>query len=176
MANNFFLNQDPLLFQNSYPSNFSDDTSFKKQMNDAMLQYKMLQQQRQTVDLGATDYIGDLDSLLKTLSSAEEAALKDNAEYQKLNADLTNMIQKELMSSIKWHINSNPTASKNIEQQIVIIKATKDSVDAEQRKNLNEINDYVKNYSNITFDEYRRIKNGENKSGVSPLHEGNYEN
>ena len=80
------------------------------------------------------------------------------------------------MSSIKWHINSNPTASKNIEQQIVIIKATKDSVDAEQRKNLNEINDYVKNYSNITFDEYRRIKNGENKSGVSPLHEGNYVN
>ena len=176
MANNFFLNQDPLLFQNSYPSNFGDDTSFKKQMNDAMLQYKMLQQQRQTVDLGATDYIGDLDSLLKTLSSAEEAALKDNAEYQKLNADLTNMIQKELMSSIKWHINSNPTASKNIEQKIVIIKATKDSVDAEQRKNLNEINDYVKNYSNITFDEYRRIKNGENKSGVSPLHEDNYEN
>lgn len=68
MANNFFLNQDPLLLQNSYPSNFGDDAGFKKQMNDAMLQYKMLQQQRQSVDLGATDYIGNLDSLMKTLS------------------------------------------------------------------------------------------------------------
>lgn len=30
MANNFFLNQDPLLLQNSYPSNFGDDAGFKK--------------------------------------------------------------------------------------------------------------------------------------------------
>ena len=86
------------------------------------------------------------------------------------------MIQKELIASIKWHINSNPAASKNIERQMEIIKSAKDAVDTEQRKNLNEINDYVKNYSNITFDEYRRIRNGENKSGVSPLHEDNYEN
>ena len=57
-----------------------------------------------------------------------------------------------------------------------IIKSAKDAVDTEQRKNLNEINDYVKNYSNITFDEYRRIKNGENKSGKGPLNENDYEN
>lgn len=176
MANNFFLNQDPLLLQNSYPSNFGDDAAFKKQMNDAMLQYKMLQQQRQSVDLGATDYIGNLDSLMKTLSGAEETVLQENVEYQKLNKELTDMIQKELIASIKWHINSNPAATKNIERQMEIIKSAKDAVDTEQRKNLNEINDYVKNYSNITFDEYRRIKNGENKSGKSPLNENDYEN
>lgn len=177
MANNFFLNQDPLLFQNSYTPRFDDGMNYKKQMNDAMLQYKMLQQQQgQATDLGATDYLGNLDNMMKSLSSAEEATLKENTEYQRLNAELTDMIQKELMASIKWHINSNPNASKNIERQIEIMKMAKDTADAEQRKNLNEINDYVKNYSNITFDEYRRIKNGENKTGGKPLNKKEHEN
>lgn len=170
MANNFFLNQDPLLFQNSYNGQPFDDSAFKRQMNDAMLQYKTLQQQQQSqnADFSSIDYLGNLDNLMKSLNSTEETALSENTEYQRLNAELTNMIQKELMASIRWRINSNPVASKNIERQMEIIKATKDSADAEQRKNLNEINDYVKNYSNITFDEYRRIKNGENKTGEKP--------
>lgn len=160
MANNFFLNQDPLLFQNSYTPKFEDTSVYKKQLNDAMLQYKTLQQQGQVPEFGNIDYLGNLDNLMKTLNSNEEDALKENSEYQSLNTELSNMIQKELIANIKWHINSNPNASKNIERQMEIIKNVKNAIDIEQRKNLNEINDYVKNYSNITFDEYRKIKNG----------------
>ena len=55
----------------------------------------------------------------------------------------------------------NPTAVKNIERQMDIIKETNNNLENEQRRNILELNDYVKNYSNITFEEYKRIKNGE---------------
>ena len=30
----------------------------------------------------------------------------------------------------------------------------------EEKQNFNELNDYMKNYSHLTFDEYRKLKNG----------------
>ena len=41
------------------------------------------------------------------------------------------------------------------------MKETSQKVRNEQNQNMNELNDYLKNYSHLTFDEYRRLKNGQ---------------
>lgn len=160
--NNFFLNQDPLLYNNTYSSPFennANDQQLKQQLNDALIQYQALQQ-KQNMSQGPTkDYLGELDILLKNLNESTVEFLNSDEEYKKLNADLQSLIQQEIMNSVKWKINNNATAIKNIQRQNEIIAQVNKTVEAEERKNLSELNDYVKNYSNITFDEYKRIKN-----------------
>lgn len=62
------------------------------------------------------------------------------------------------MSLIRNKINCNPNAVRNIERQMEILKETNSIIEDEKRRNLNELNDYIKNYSNITFDEYKKKK------------------
>lgn len=148
MANNFFLNNDPLLYSSLYqPQQQKEDN-----MEDIMNKYRILQQQ------SAQDYVGKLDEMRKGLDESVITRLAANAEFQKLNAELEDIIRGEMLSTIKARVNMNQTAVKNIEQQIQIIKGVGSQLETEQRQSLNEINDYIKNYSNITFDEYKKIK------------------
>lgn len=153
MANNFFLNQDPLLF------NANED--YKKSYNELLNQYKMYQQQQSQMQApqNTKDYIGDLDRLIKSLGDGTVETLSNNEEYVNLKNELMNMVQDELMLNIKWRLNNNQSAIRNIERQTDIINGVTKKVEEEQRKNLNELNDYVKNYSNMTFDEYKKMKN-----------------
>lgn len=149
MANNFFLNNDPLLYSSLYqPQQQKEDN-----MEDIMNKYRILQQQQ-----SAQDYVGKLDEMRKGLDESVITRLAANAEFQKLNAELEDIIRGEMLSTIKARVNMNQTAVKNIEQQIQIIKGVGSQLETEQRQSLNEINDYIKNYSNITFDEYKKIK------------------
>lgn len=169
MANNFFLNQDPLLYHGATPSQGMDDM-LQQRINDTVLQYNMLQQKRMDIK---DDLIGKLNELTRGLNAETINVLNNNIEYARLNGELQSIIQDEILSNIKWRINSNPTAVKNIQRQMEMIDDAKHAIDDEQRRNINELNDYVKNYSNITFDEYKRIKNGGNINTETPNTDNN---
>ena len=58
-------------------------------------------------------------------------------------------------------LNTNPKIQSNIREQLSIIDETKRSIEREKEASINEMNDYMNNYAHLTFDEYRRMKNGE---------------
>lgn len=158
MANNFYLN-DPLLFQTPYSRGMESEEDIKRQFTDFMTKYNSRQSQQQS-----RDYVGELEDAVKTITSTSSDSLSANEEYNDLRASLSEMIQYELMQTIRWKINSNASAVKNIERQLELIRESNRASDNEQRRNLTEINDYIKNYSNMTFDEYRRMKeSGDNQ-------------
>lgn len=158
MANNFYLN-DPLLFQTPYSRGVESEEDIKRQFTDFMTKYNSRQSQQQS-----RDYVGELEDAVKTITSTSSDSLSANEEYNDLRASLSEMIQYELMQTIRWKINSNASAVKNIERQLELIRESNRASDDEQRRNLTEINDYIKNYSNMTFDEYRRMKeSGDNQ-------------
>lgn len=150
-SNNFYLNSDPLLFSNQP---YRNEDNF----NNMMAQYQMMQQQMNKQQFVQRDYVDELDRVLKSTDQSCISALNGNSEYQRLNMELQSMIQNEIMSLIRNKINCNQNAVRNIERQMEILKETNSMVEDEKRKNLNELNDYVKNYSNITFDEYKKKK------------------
>lgn len=166
MANNFFLNQDPLLYGGSMTQIPGED-AFQQRINDAMAQYSMMQQ-KQNIDTTKGDLLGRLNDMTRSLNPETIAILNGSTEYGRLNSELQGIIQDEILSNIRWKINSNPTAVKNMERQLDIIKEAKQSIEEEQRRSINELNDYVKNYSNMTFDEYKRIKNGQHLETEQP--------
>jgi hypothetical protein len=161
----FYHNDDPLLHQTMFQSsmvnqqnqvNLSDAYA---QMYKQQLMMEMQQQQQQNV---IRDWVGELDNAMKNLDVSTIELLNNDNDFSSLNVQLQTLVQKELMDLVKVKINSNNSAVENIKKQMEIMKNTAQKVKDEEKQNFNDLNDYLKNYSHLTFDEYRKIKNGEN--------------
>lgn len=143
--NNFFLNQpDPLLHNGMYEN-----------IPQSILLQQMQQQQQ------FKDIIGELDESLKSLSPLMVERLSQDQKFSTLNAEFQTIVQQELLSLVKNKLNMNPKIQNNIKDQLDIIEETKRNIEKEKEASINEMNDYMNNYAHLTFDEYRRMKNGE---------------
>ena len=142
--NNFFLNQtDPLLHNGMY-ENIPNPI--------------ILQQMQQS---HYKDILGELDEALKSLSPSVVERLSQNQKFSTLNTEFQNIVQQELLSLVKNKLNANPKIQNNVTEQLSIIEETKRNIEQEKEASINEMNDYMNNYAHLTFDEYRRMKNGE---------------
>ena len=142
--NNFFLNQtDPLLHNGMYEN---------------MPNPIVLQQMQQS---NYKDIMRELDEALKSLSPSMVERLSQNQKFSTLNTEFQNIVQQELLSLVKNKLNANPKIQNNVTEQLSIIEETKRNIEQEKEASINEMNDYMNNYAHLTFDEYRRMKNGE---------------
>ena len=144
--NNFFLNQpDPLLHNGMYET-----------MPNPILFQQMQQQQQQF-----KDNVGELDEALKALTPSMVERLSQDQKFSELNTEFQTIVQQELLLLVRNKLNMNPKIQNNIKEQLGIIEETKRNIENEKEASINEMNDYMNNYAHLTFDEYRRMKNGE---------------
>ena len=144
--NNFFLNQpDPLLHNGMY-ENIPNPILFQQ-----------IQQQQQQFK----DNIGELDEALKALTPSMADRLSQDQKFSELNTEFQTIVQQELLLLVRNKLNMNPKIQNNIKEQLGIIEETKRNIEKEKEASINEMNDYMNNYAHLTFDEYRRMKNGE---------------
>ena len=141
--NNIFLNNDPLLYQNKYP--------------EQPMQYPPLEYYKMPA---SHDYLGELDKELKQLDSNIIEKLNNDLKFQQLNQSLQITIQEELLGIVRNKLNNIPLVVDNIKKQIDIIQDVKNQTKEVERQSMMELNDYMLNYSHLTFDEYKRLKNG----------------
>lgn len=142
--NNFFLNQPDPLLQNGMYENIP---------NPILLQQIQPQQFK--------DNIKELDDALKSLSPSMVERLSQDSKFSVLNAEFQNIVQQELLLLVRNKLNMNPKIQNNVQEQLSIIEETKRNIEKEKESSINEMNDYMNNYAHLTFDEYRRMKNGE---------------
>lgn len=159
--NNFVFSQDPLLYTAlANRQNPQDEYEMRRKFDEAMAQYQSLQQTQTPQKPQIKDYLGEIDCLVKDLDEEVVLTLNSDVEYLKINEDLQKMIQEELMKSVKTKINSNPDAISKMERLKELISgAQKMKTDAD-KKTMADINDYIKNYSDLTFEEYKQLKYG----------------
>ena len=144
--NNFFLNQpDPLLHNGMYEN-----------IPNPILFQQMQQQQQQF-----KDNVGELDDALKSLTPSMVDRLSQDQKFSELNAEFQTIVQQELLLLVRNKLNMNPKIQNNVKEQLGIIEETKRNIEKEKEASINEMNDYMNNYAHLTFDEYRRMKNGE---------------
>lgn len=166
--NNFvFSGTDPLLY-NTMASNVQrqmpPDMDVRQQLDNALAQYQQAQQNLlakqppQLPEKEQKDYLGELDEMVKELDEEVIGRLQVNEEFITLNAEIQQMIQNEIMKSVRWKINSNPEAISKIETLKKTIKTAQKEQQAEEKRNMMELNDYITNYSSMSFDDYKRIK------------------
>lgn len=166
--NNFVFSQDPILYNPTIPQYQADPVEIKKQLDVVMAQYQQLQQARDrsqpSTPPPTTDYLGELDALLSGLDESDLQILNEDSEFIELNNNIQKLIQTEIMNSIKWKVNSHPDISQNVSRLKTIVTNIKKERDNIQKRNMNELNDYIQNYSDMTFNEYKKIKSARNES------------
>jgi hypothetical protein len=157
--NNFvFGSSDPLLYNTIVPrSDYTPDSDIKRQLDSVMQQYQQLQQVKQP-EASSKDWIGEFDRLLKTLDPDIAESLANDQEFTQLNAFIQQDIQNEIMLSIKWKLNGKPEIVQNVKRMMNIIDNYNREKTNEDKKNLAEITDYIQNYSDMTFNEYKQLK------------------
>ena len=142
--NNFFLNQPDPLLNNGVYENIPNPILFQQ-----------IQQQQ------FKDNIGELDEALKALTPSMSERLSQDKKFSELNTEFQTIVQQELLLLVRNKLNMNPRIKNNIKEQLDIIEETKKNIEKEKEASINEMNDYMNNYAHLTFDEYRRMKNGE---------------
>lgn len=167
MSSVFFHNDDPLLRQQPPLTLFQTPNNQNNNVNlsDAYAQmYKQqllmeIQQQNQSNN-NIKDWIGELDNKMKELDTTTADVLIKDKEFSELHNDLQSLIQSELINLVRTKINTNQNAIDNIKRQMEIMKISSQKIKEEEKQNMSELNDYIKNYSNLTFDEYKKLKYG----------------
>lgn len=159
--NNFvFGATDPLLYNNIVPRGqeaiYMPENDVKRQLDSVMQQYQQLQSAK--TESASKDWIGEFDKLLKSLDPEVANQLMENQEFVQLNALVQQDIQDEIMISIKWKLNGKQDTVNRVRRLMEIIDSHNKDKANEDKKNLAELTDYIQNYSDMTFNEYKQMK------------------
>lgn len=157
--NNFVFGSDPLLYSHLTP-NKSPEMDFKAQLDNMIAQYKAMQQSYEDSNK-IRDYIGELDNMIKSLQPELVECLNNNEEYININIYIQSRIQEEIMNNVKWILNKDKDIERKVERAKEIIKDISKEKENIDRQNLSDLNDYIKNYSDMTFNEYKQMKSKE---------------
>ena len=157
--NNFvFGSTDPLLYGSMIPKQeYVSEPDIKRQLDVITQQYQQLQQSKAS-ETPQHDWIGDFDKTLKELEPELVETISMDQEFAQLNALVQQDIQTEIMSSIKWRLNGNSSVTQRVKRLMDIITYYKQNKVNEDKKNISELNDYIQNYSDMTFNEYKKMK------------------
>jgi hypothetical protein len=160
-------NEDPLLYQRSPQHMYQEGQPLNPhQMTDMYANFykqqliKEMQQQQNPMNQ-SKDWMEELDKVMKNLDTSTVEVLNTNQEFLQLSGQLQGMVQAEIMALVKMKLNNYPNAIENIKKQLEIIDNTDKQIKKTEKQNLADLNDYMQNYSNLTFDEYKKLKNKE---------------
>jgi hypothetical protein len=136
------------------------EVEMRRQLDEAIAQYQTLSQAQppQSTQPQTKDYLGEIDKMINDLDEDVALALSTDVEYLKVQDDLQKMVQEEMLKSVRWKINANPAAITKMERLKELISAAQKNKIDEDRRVMADINDYIKNYSDLTFEEYKQLK------------------
>jgi hypothetical protein len=132
----------------------------RRQLDEAMAQYQAMTQQPIQPKTPTKDYLAEIDNMVKDLDEDVIKVLTSDPEYVHINDELQKMIQEEMMRNIKWKINTNPEAITKMDKLKELISNAKRTKSEEDKKVMADINEYIRNYSDLTFEEYKQLKYG----------------
>lgn len=124
------------------------NTNFFINPNDQNIyaQYQQFINQQQTVDTYA-----NLEREMQTLSDSDVIELSRFQPYIQANNALSMLVQGELLKMVRNEVNKQPEVINNVINSIKEFKSMK-------QKDLDDFQDYIKNYSDITYKEYKQLK------------------
>lgn len=99
------------------------------------------------------DHYANLEKELQSLTEFEISELANFQPYIEANNRLSILVQAELLNLVKGRINGNPEVIKQVVESVKLYKQNK-------TKELDELQDYIKNYPELSYNEYKELKYG----------------
>lgn len=123
----------------------------------------MTQKGTQNVSKSVTPIWDEIDTITGNMSKAEFDAMEADENYQtSLNA-LMAYVGALQLQMIRPQVEKSEEGRKLLEQHLTNVKFLRKAASAEVDKKLSDFEDYTKNYSNISWEEYLKTKGGKKK-------------
>ena len=164
---NFNRGADPLLGSGpDYSAHLAELEQAQKaieQQRQSILKLAQGSQNPEAVPTSATPIWDQIDTLTDNMTAAEFQAMQADESYQRSFGELMAYVGAIQLQMIRPHIEGTPEGKKLLEQHLTTVKflrkAAADNVD----KKLADFEDYTKNYSHMSWEEYLKTKGGKKK-------------
>lgn len=159
-----FTPTDPLL---AYPT----AQNLQAESQEYMRQIAELQQRRSSINMqaqvSATPLWDEIDKIEDGLTDGQRQALMQNTEYAESLQYVSKLVQDEVLRIVRPRIEATSTGSEALKKHLSIAKRLRrDIAQAEEQKNA-LVNEYMSEYSNMTWNDFVLMKQGKSKKGGS---------
>ena len=164
---NFNRGTDPLLGSGpDYSAHLAELEQAQRaieQQRQSILKLAQNTQNPEATPTSQTPIWDQIDTLTDNMTAADFQAMQDDPSYQKSLGELMEYVAAVQLQLIRPRIEASPEGKKLLEQHLTTVKflrkAAADNVD----KRLADFEDYTKNYSHMSWEEYLKTKGGKKK-------------
>jgi hypothetical protein len=121
---------------------------------------KMVQNEPQEVSRSATPIWDEIDTITANMSQAEFQTMSENENYKSSLEALMAYVGSVQLQMIRPRIEQSEEGRKLLEQHLTNVKFLRKAASADVDKKLSDFEDYTKNYSHMSWDEYQKTKGG----------------
>lgn len=166
MQNNIFLGSDPLLGSSTYQApNFDERIAQLKQMQDDLEKQKQMMSHPQNVQAQSKSPVWDeIDKVTSDLSDRDFSYISENEEFQKSNNAIMAILHREYMRVMRPIVEGTKDGKEALENHLQLVKKLKKESERESSRNMDLFNEYTENYSDMTFDDFMKMKREKSKA------------
>ena len=124
---------------------------------------KMAESEPQQVAKSATPIWDEIDTITANMSKAEFQKMSEDENYQSSLNALMEYVGSIQLQMIRPRIEQSEEGRKLLEQHLTNVKFLRKAASADVDKKLSDFEDYTKNYSHMSWDEYVKTKGGKKK-------------
>lgn len=168
-SNNIFIGNDPLLNNSgNLESKMQELTALKalieqKEQSLSQLKAQMIQPQQPQAS-AKTPVWDEIDSILQGLSDDEYNLLINNDEFKESADNIKVILEKAYMEMMRPIIEGSDKGKEALESHLALVKRLKKAASAEVSKQMVDFKEYTEKYSDMTYADYLKMKNGTLKS------------
>ena len=162
---NFNRGVDPLLGSTvdyqSHLAELENAQAIINQKRQALL--KMAEEEPQQTAKSVTPIWDEIDTITANMSKSEFQKMSEDENYQSSLNALMEYVGSVQLQMIRPRIEQSEEGKKLLEQHLTNVKFLRKAAIADADKRLSDFEDYTKNYSHMSWDEYQKTKGGNNK-------------
>ena len=170
-SNNIFIGgADPLL---STGPQYNLDTQMQElsrmkallsQKEQNLVQMKAQMGQNNEQHTSNTPVWDEIDKIIQELSDAEYEFLMNNQEFVDSSNNIAAILQAAYMEMMRPVVERSQKGKDALESHLTLVKRLKKAASAETNKQMADFREYMEKYSDMTYAEYKKMKNGNLKS------------
>ena len=124
---------------------------------------KMAETEPQQVAKSATPIWDEIDTITANMSKAEFQKMSEDENYKSSLNALMEYVGSIQLQMIRPRIEQSDEGKKLLEQHLTNVKFLRKPASADVDRKLSDFEDYTKNYSHMSWDEYQKTKGGKQK-------------
>jgi hypothetical protein len=121
---------------------------------------KMAESEPQQVAKSPTPIWDEIDTITANMSKAEFQKMSEDENYQSSLNALMEYVGSIQLQMIRPRIEQSEEGKKLLEQHLTNVKFLRKAASADVDRKLSDFEDYTKNYSHMSWDEYQKTKGG----------------